>query len=265
MTIFLLILAFIFVGAGLTWFLLAHDDGPKEPVGILWLAAGLGALGAIAAYYLEIKLIPASDLVATAGTPMASILVGSLAIGLIEEACKFVPIAIFLYKKPYFNEVTDGIIYFAIAGLGFGVPENILYTLNYGSKIGLYRILLTPIFHAATTGMVGYFYAKSKVEKRSLAIALVGAMLIHGFYDFGLSSGIFGLSVISIAITLATSTFLFILFLRAREIDVDLGLNEIALPKFCEHCGFPNTSGKKYCTHCGEYVLIGLNQKTIKS
>jgi RsiW-degrading membrane proteinase PrsW (M82 family) len=248
-----ILLVFIGLSVALAWFLIAHDRGEREPVGALWIALGLGFLGAIAAGLIENFLIPERNLKPEA--PQLTILVAALGVGLIEEACKFVPLAMYLYKKRYFNEHTDGVIYFAIAGLGFGLPENLLYTLQFGSSTGIGRVLLTPFFHAATTATVGYFLAKGKVAGRPLYRVwpvLLAAMVLHGLYDFGLISGKPLYTVMSVLITFGLSASLFVLYLHAVEHDQDKGLSVVGKNSFCRSCGFPNPDHHLYCVNCGK-------------
>lgn len=253
MLLFVLLLVFIGIAIGLTWFLLAHDHGEKEPVAALWMAAGLGLLGAVLAAVLESRLIPDSDLMP--GTSFTVLLVAALGVGLIEEICKFLPLALTLYKRSYFNEHTDGVIYFALAGLGFGLPENMLYTLQFGAKAGIARLFLTPFFHAATTGLVGYFLIKRKLARRSpygILLPLAGMIVLHGLYDFGLSSGSLLFASMSLLITLGVSGGLFVAFLHGQERDQDLGLSVVGHNSFCRSCGYPNPKHRLYCTHCGK-------------
>jgi RsiW-degrading membrane proteinase PrsW (M82 family) len=253
MLLFALLLVFICVAISLAWFLLANDRGEKEPIATLWLAAGFGLVGAVAASFLENWLISANNL--SPGAPQLTLLAAALAVGVIEEGCKFVPLALFLYKKSYFNEHTDGVIYFALAGIGFGLPENILYTLQFGTKTGAVRLLMTPFFHAATTGLVGYYLIKCKLAKRSpwsVCLPLLGAMVLHGLYDFGLSSGSILYAGVSLLITLGATAGLFVAFLHAQEHDQDIGLSVVGHNAFCRSCGFPNPKHHLYCTNCGK-------------
>jgi RsiW-degrading membrane proteinase PrsW (M82 family) len=220
MTIFLLLLAFVAVSVGLVWYFLSHDRGEKEPVGALWIALGFGFVGGIVAALVENLLLPSRDL--SAASPLLTIFFATLAVGIIEEAAKFVPLAFFIYPRRYFNEYTDGIIYFAIAGLGFGLPENILYTLYFGAGAGFYRVLLTPLFHAATTALVGFYLIKRKLTQGSrikIWVMLGLIMLLHGLYDFGLTSGKLLLELLSVAITGGVSVALFVFYARAQKLD----------------------------------------------
>lgn len=257
MLLFFIVIAFILIAAALTWFLLAHDRGEKEPVSALWAAAGFGILGIIVAAPVEHWLIPIKLVNGSGGQALGAILVAMMGVGLIEELSKFLPLALFIYPKRYFNEHTDGIIYFVIAGLAFGVPENILYAMQFGDTVGLARIVLTPLFHATTTSMVGYFLAKSKVEHKPLtkpALALVGAILLHGLYDFGLSSGNSLLVILSLMITAGMTATLFLLFMRAGELDRAQGLAAAENSNFCQACGSPNPGHTLYCTQCGQHA-----------
>lgn len=253
MSLYALLLVFIAVSVALAWYLITHDRGQKEPIYALWVAAGLGAAGAFAAGFIETKVIGDIDLLS--GTPSTHLLIAALGVGIIEETCKFVPLAIWLYGKRYFNEHTDGVIYFALAGLGFGLPENILYTMQFGAKTGLARLVLTPLFHAATTGLVGYYLIKLKLARKPVAyigLALGLAALLHGLYDFGLLSGRPIYQTMSILITLCLSMGLFMLFLRSTEEDQDEGLSTVGRNAFCRTCGWANPHHHLYCTHCGK-------------
>jgi RsiW-degrading membrane proteinase PrsW (M82 family) len=251
----LLILLLVFIGLAvvLAWFLISNDHGEKEPVAALWKAVCFGLVGALAAAWLENRFISAGALAPSA--PYRPMLAMALSVGVIEETCKFVPLALFIYKRRYFNEHTDGVIYFALAGLGFGLPENILYSAQFGSKIGLARVLLTPLFHAATTGTVGYFLVKRKLAGKSpfgVLLPLAAVMVLHGLYDFGLLSGSVLYSSGAILITLGLSAGLFVTFLRANEHDQDKGLSVVGHNAFCRSCGFANPQHHLYCTRCGK-------------
>jgi RsiW-degrading membrane proteinase PrsW (M82 family) len=253
MLLFALLLVFIGIAVGLAWFLIAHDHGEKEPIAALWMAAGFGLAGAVLAGFLEGWFIPAGNLLP--GTPHGTLLVTTLAVGVIEEGCKFVPLALVIYKRHYFNEHTDGVIYFALAGLGFGLPENILYALQFGTRTAMGRVLLTPFFHATTTGLVGYFLVKRKLAKRSpfvVLLPLAGVMALHGLYDFGLTSGSALYAAGSLLITLGAGIGLFVAFLRANEHDQDMGLSVVGHNTFCRSCGFANPRHHLYCVRCGK-------------
>lgn len=255
MLLFIIIVVLVSIAAGLAWFLIAHDHGEKEPVGALWIAAGFGFLGGIAAALLETALLPAKDL--QPGAPLLAALAVFMGVGVIEEALKFIPLSLFLFPKRYFNEHTDGVIYFALAGLGFGLPENLLYSLAFGSAAGVGRVIMTPFFHAAITGMVGYYLAKAKLRGRRRRDAwpvLLLAMGLHGLYDFGLSSGQPVLALLSFVITISLSVSLFIFYAKATDLDRASGRSVVGINTYCRTCGFKNPKHQLHCTRCGNYA-----------
>lgn len=254
MIIFLIILFFIGLAVFLTWYFLKHDRGQKKAIGTLWAAAGFGLLGTVIAAVLETLIIPEG---LTKGIQVLgpSLILIALGIGVIEELSKFIPLAIFLYPKRYFNEHTDGVIYFALAGMGFGVPENILYTIQFGVKAGFARIILTPFFHAATTALVGYYLAKIKLagqSKLKIIPPLMAAIVLHGLYDLGLLSGNGLLVMLSLMITAGLTVGLFLFFMRASELDQDQGLSAVGHNSFCRSCGITNPKHNLYCISCGK-------------
>jgi len=256
--ILLPILLLIASASWLAWFFVKSDRGEREPAGALWAVLSFGLLGAVAASLLESWFIPSRYVSIEHPAPMSvGLLLAAMGIGLIEELSKFLPAAWFVYRKRYFNEHTDGIIYFALAGLGFGLPENILYTLQFGAGTGFIRAVLTPFFHAATTGLVGYYLVQVKLDQKPkmLAVwALVGAALLHGLYDFGLLSRKPLLMVLSLVITFGVTGSLFVLYRHATRSDQRVGLSVVGNNSFCRSCGFPNPKRKLYCQRCGKHA-----------
>lgn len=253
MLVYVFLLAFIAAALGLTLFFLKNDRGEKEPVGALWMALGFGFLGCMLAGFLNSLLIPEENISSSA--PYATIFFSALMVGFIEESCKFIPLALYIYPKRFFNEHTDGVIYFALAGIGFGLPENILYTIQYGESAGVGRLVLTPFFHASTTAIVGYFLIKGKLAKKSQFQAwmvLLAAMLIHGLYDFGLMSRIPLMVVLSVITSIALTIAVFVLYAKATRKDQELGLSVVGNNAFCRSCGKPNPDHSLYCEQCGK-------------
>ncbi|PID30319.1 hypothetical protein CSA80_02755 [Candidatus Saccharibacteria bacterium] len=251
------ILLFFGLAAFLVWYLQSKDRGEREPIEMLWAAAGFGFAAMIVAIVFE-KFLPGNlaDLQdsAASNASRAGIMFG---IGLIEEVCKFVPLAFFLYKKRYFNEHTDGILYFALAGIGFGLPENILYTLGQGTGAGVGRLILMPFFHAALTAIPGYYLAKAKLKRKPLwhvAVALGAVVFLHGFYNFGLIAHNYFLLLISLATTISLVVVLFMLIAKAKSEDQAIGLSVVGQNAFCRNCGWPNPKRQLYCERCGKYA-----------
>lgn len=252
---YIIVLAFIALAVVLVWYLLRHDHGRQLPVGSLWMAFGFGILGTILAGLIEAKLLPSQLIITPYAFTLSKKILLFIEVGFIEEAAKFIPLALFIYHKNYFREHTDGVIYFAICGLTFGMSENILYTLTYGSKVGITRLILTPFFHASCTSILGYYLVSSKIKSSSkpkLILAVIIVPLLHGIYDFGLGSGIGQLEVLALMITLLLTMGLFLYFMQAN--DLDKAVLATATPSsqnFCSNCGRPNIRHTQFCEYCG--------------
>ncbi|MEF8848049.1 MAG: PrsW family intramembrane metalloprotease [Candidatus Thermoplasmatota archaeon] len=99
--------------------------------------------------------------------------------------------------KKELDELEDGLIYGAVAGLGFSATENLFYGYDFLSKgIVVFLILMAArsfgacLLHASATAWTGYGYGKIVMNKTSLIRVLpyfVLAIFIHSFYNFLLS------------------------------------------------------------------------------
>lgn len=240
-------------------YILSNDRGEREPGAGLWAATGFGFLAIILAMVLEHYLLPPHLLDDTKNQTLATgtLVTASITIGVVEEACKYLPLAFFLYKRRYFNEYTDGIIYFGFSGMLFGLLENLMYTLEFGSTTGINRLLVTPFFHAAASALAGYYLARSKVNGESMlrpAMALAGVIILHAFYDYGLLARQGFLILLSLIIALTVNVSIFLMIKRARREDQSLGLSIVGVNKFCRACGYPNPKQLLYCSRCGKHA-----------
>jgi RsiW-degrading membrane proteinase PrsW (M82 family) len=262
---YFVILAFILIASSLIWYLLTHDHGRKLPVVTLWYACGFGVLALAIAMVAEHFFVPKGFVLSSSSFSLRAQLGNFMGVGLVEEAAKFLPLALFIYKREYFREYTDGCIYFAVCGLTFGLVENVLYTVNMGTSVGLARLLLTPFLHAATTSILGYYLIRHKLRpdnKVSFGLALLLVPVMHGVYDFGLGASVTSLVVVSLMITLLFTLGLFLYFMEANELDkrgnAMRPLGYVLAPvkaeqshNFCITCGQANTYHRAYCEHCG--------------
>lgn len=224
MIIKLALTAIFFIPAAiLAWYFLASRDGVREPISAVAEAFGFGLIAVVIALPLELLFVRVTSRYALLTSPtVAQILRLSIIIALIEEAAKFLPLALFINQRRYFNRVVDGVIYFALAGLAFGLVENILYVWRYGIEVGLYRAIILVFFHAATAGIVGYYFARAKVEGKTLTktfIALGVMVILHAIYDTGLLLTNSAMFALSIAITAGINIALFFYFRAAVRID----------------------------------------------
>lgn len=113
-----------------------------------------------------------------------------------EEFAKLFVVRQVAYDHPKFNELMDGITYTVIASMGFALFENVMYTVQFGSGIGMLRAFTAVPAHALFSGVMGYSigrakFAKTKAEEKKLfQRALLVGVAFHGLYDFFVMSGI---------------------------------------------------------------------------
>ena len=92
------------------------------------------------------------------------------------------------------DELEDGLIYGAVAGLGFSATENLFYGWSFLSEGIIVFIILMGIrsiggclLHASATALTGYGYGKSILLKTSRLYIIpyfLLAFLVHSLYNF---------------------------------------------------------------------------------
>lgn len=171
-------------------------------VAFLWGAT----IAIIAALILEIVLDAQVNISLEQGSLMqiiATILIAPFA----EELVKPLALSTRTIKREL-NELEDGIIYGAVAGLGFSATENLFYGTSFLQQGLLYFFILMTIrsiggclLHASATAITGYGYGKTVLHHTSKLRILpyfAIAMLMHAAYNFlvswetiGVISGLF--------------------------------------------------------------------------
>ncbi len=110
-------------------------------------------------------------------------------VGFSEELVKFVCVMLFAYPWKAFDEPLDGIVYTVMVGMGFATIENLIYSNLYGLDTVILRAFTAVPAHAAIAIFMGYHIGLAKFRTSSkglfhLFLGFVGAVLIHGAYDF---------------------------------------------------------------------------------
>jgi len=111
----------------------------------------------------------------------------------VEEFTK--PLALQLKSvKNSLDELEDGLIYGAVAGLGFSATENLLYGFSYLSEgFMIFLIVMATrsfgscLLHASATAFTGYGYGKTVMRHGTFLGVLpyfLLAIFLHGFYNF---------------------------------------------------------------------------------
>jgi RsiW-degrading membrane proteinase PrsW (M82 family) len=127
------------------------------------------------------------------------------------------------------DELEDGLIYGAVAGLGFSATENLLYGYSFISRsLTIFFVLMVIrsvggcLLHASATSLTGYGYGKSIMKKTSFLCVLpffILAIAIHAFYNFLVSFDMIGLTTgLFVALVFVIMTIYFIR-IKIRTLD----------------------------------------------
>ena len=173
------------------------DKYEREPLKAVLQHFVWGALGAIGfalagdaflSYQFEKVIVDPSTL-----SLVETILVAPF----VEEITKGI-FLVFTVASLKFDNLTDGLVYGGAIGLGFGMTENFLYFLSYGTTFHTWVALViirsgfSAVMHCIATATFGAFLGTAKfsppVLKVSLPfVGLITAMFIHFLWNFSVS------------------------------------------------------------------------------
>jgi len=179
------------------------DRFEPEPV---WLLATAMFWGASTAILLAMIFngIGEGLFSAVVGPQQAAVMMPLFAAPVVEEIAKGAALLmLFLWKRDEFDNVTDGIIYAAMVGLGFAMMENVQYyakafTSGGNEALGVFLVrgVLGPFCHPLFTSMTGIGFGIAQESDRKAVkfiapvLGLFGAMLLHGFWNLTTDLGL---------------------------------------------------------------------------
>ncbi len=177
----------------------------------LWGATISVVAAIILEYILNFSLTPSID-----DENYLNLLAVVIIAPFVEEFSK--PLALRLKRiRREISEPEDGLIYGAVAGLGFSATENLLYGWSFMSEGLLFFIVLISIrsigaclLHASATAWTGYGYGKTIIKRTSIIRVLpyfLLAIFLHATYNSLLTFDIFGITaglIAAIALSLIT-------------------------------------------------------------
>ena len=215
----------------IVWWLDRYD---REPIGLLLANFLWGALGAI-------LLSLASGLVVQQGVEkvfhgiLPEKLSGAIITApIVEEPTKGV-FFFFTAINRRFDNITDGAVYGAAIGLGFGMTENFFYylsaaSMNEWAALVVIRTLFSAVMHCMSTATLGAFVGLAKFRPIGQKLALVPsglliAMFIHFAWNVSVSfaaTAVFGLIFVLLGVILTFGLFQLSLSLENRMIRREL-------------------------------------------
>ena len=106
---------------------------------------------------------------------------------LVEEVLKFLFFLMVLKKAKSNYSWRDVTAFMVFVGIGFGLPEDIMYMV--GSDVGQILVRGLLLMHGGYGFIMGYYYGKSLYtgKKGYRVVAVLLPFLLHGIYDFGLT------------------------------------------------------------------------------
>jgi RsiW-degrading membrane proteinase PrsW (M82 family) len=152
-------------------------------------------IAVVASFILEVVLeIPLTY--SSSNSTTVSFLATVVIAPIIEEFTK--PLALHLRTvKNSLDELEDGLIYGAVAGLGFSATENLMYGYSFLAEGMIFFLVLMAVrsfggclLHASATALTGYGYGKTVMGHASFLWAFpyfLLAIVLHGLYNFLLS------------------------------------------------------------------------------
>lgn len=174
------------------------DKREKEPIGLLAKLFFFGVLSTFTAAIIG----QLGDAIITPilGTDSLLYLIidNFILTALVEEFGKYFVVKVTAWKSPAFNYTFDAIVYAVFASLGFAAFENILYLSSGTISLAIMRGIFAVPGHAIDAVFMGYYLGLAKryevmgnmkLRGRYMKLALIIPVLLHGFYDFCLSSG----------------------------------------------------------------------------
>ncbi|HWQ04135.1 MAG TPA: PrsW family intramembrane metalloprotease [Longilinea sp.] len=215
------------------------DRYEKEPLLLLGGVFLWGAVVAAGSAFILNTGIGLGVYMLTGSESAAEISTTSLIAPFVEETVKGLAVLlIFLLAQKEFDSILDGIVYAAVAALGFAATENAYYIYNLGylqdGYSGLYqlafiRVVLVGWQHPFFTSFIGIGLAAARLNRNQVLkillplLGLAVSILAHALHNTMAQflSGLGGLAITSLADWIGWSfLFGFVIFMIWREFQL---------------------------------------------
>lgn len=195
----------------LAWLIFYLEEDPHpEPKKLIFETFLAGALSTFAVLIIQIIFNNWAELNGITEYSFLSFLILSA----IEEIFKFgAAWSIIKNHIPDFDEPVDAMIYLIVAALGFAAVENIAATFkaaNIAFETSTLRFVGATLLHSLSSGLIGYYWARSLIERKKswLYTGFALAILLHTIFNYL----IIKFEPVVIPTTLLTIAALFILY-----------------------------------------------------
>ena len=148
--------------------------------------------GVYVAFWVLICITPLSllfldDLAANSGVIVGGAVAAFCSAAIPEEFFKYQVLRRHVAPHKDFDEPMDGVVYGAVASLGFATIENVLYCIDGDLGTALMRAFTAVPAHAAFGAIMGYTFARRHFAGKSNGLfgpALWLSVILHGVYNW---------------------------------------------------------------------------------
>ncbi len=191
-----LIAIFFGIIPGFAWlFFYLREDLHPEPKSLIALTFIFGVASAIFALGIQVVLSHAFRGFGIGKYSFVAILI----LALVEELAKFGGAFFAVHKNEAFDEPVDAMIYMVVASLGFATLENVgalggfvsgysgSATVSEIINVSSMRFVGATLLHTLSSGIVGYYWAKSIRgfgSKGNLILGIILATLLHTLFNY---------------------------------------------------------------------------------
>jgi RsiW-degrading membrane proteinase PrsW (M82 family) len=176
---------------GLAGYLWYRDPTKREPLFTLAVTFSLSVAFATVAGVVNSATLPSFELFGIVGVTLGYFLV----VGPIEETVKWLAVRVYAFNSNAFQTVIDGVVYGAIAGVGFATIENLLYIVLYAVEttsegfivsepdavaIATQRAFVGP-GHVVFSAWAGFYLGLAKFNPENRGPIIVKGLLIAAF------------------------------------------------------------------------------------
>lgn len=205
---YLLNMVAVLPGIIICYLIFRVDRYEREPFWAVFLAFSMGVLATVPTVILQ----HASGITPMPPNPGVLYTLGASfgVVAISEEAFKCLAFYFGIFRRRFFDEPLDGIVYAVALAMGYATVENLLYAAAYGINTTILRAFTAVPAHLVFAIVQGYYLGRArfmpeqkwKLITRGLAIAIA----LHGSYDFlvmqQLSGGLSMLGAVSVYICL---------------------------------------------------------------
>jgi len=171
-------------------FIYLKDKYYREPLLWLLVAFAAGCLSIGPAIFIE-RMLEGRAGMAISPNYGSLALNAFVVVALTEELCKFIILRAVFYRKRFFSEPINGIVYAVMLSLGFAFAESLIYLIGAPNvyATAVVRSLTAVPAHFLFAVFMGYYMGQAKFTylQRRTGLVLFGlclAIFAHGFYDF---------------------------------------------------------------------------------